>query len=93
MATTKSAGTVKTGRDSQPKYLGVKLYGGQKVKTGSVIIRQRGTKFFPGINVKKGKDDTLYALADGIIKFTNKTRKRFDGKMRKVKVVNVQQLS
>ncbi len=93
MATTKSAGTVKTGRDSQPKYLGVKLYGGQAVKTGNIIIRQRGTKFFPGKNVRKGKDDTLYALADGVIQFTNKTRKRFDGNLRRVKVVNVQQIS
>ncbi len=53
MATTKSAGTTKTGRDSQPKYLGVKLFSGEKVKSGGVIIRQRGTKFFPGENVKK----------------------------------------
>ncbi len=89
MATTKSAGTTKTGRDSQPKYLGVKLFGGETAKVGSIIVRQRGTKFFPGKNVKKGDDDTLYSLKDGIVSFSAKRKKRFDGKQRTVKVVNV----
>ncbi len=89
MATTKSAGTVKTGRDSKPKYLGVKLYGGQKVKTGNVIIKQRGTKFIPGQNVKRGRDDTLYALKDGIVQFNTKKKKNFDGRQRIVKTVSV----
>ncbi len=93
MAKTKSAGTVKTGRDSQPKYLGVKIFGDQSVKTGNIIVRQRGTKFFPGKNVKRGRDDTLYALKDGKVKFSDKVRTRFDGTKRKVKVVNVQELS
>lgn len=89
MAKTKSAGTVKTGRDSKPKYLGVKLYGGQKVKIGNVIIKQRGTKFIPGQNVKRGRDDTLYALKDGIVQFNTKKKKNFDGRQRIVKTVSV----
>jgi large subunit ribosomal protein L27 len=59
MATTKSAGATKLGRDSNPKYLGVKLFAGEAVRPGMVIIRQRGTKFLPGKNVKKGSDDTI----------------------------------
>ncbi|MDD2913121.1 MAG: 50S ribosomal protein L27 [Candidatus Pacebacteria bacterium] len=89
MATTKSAGATKLGRDSQPKYLGVKLFDGQKVKTGNIIIRQRGTRFLAGKNVKRGADDTLFALKDGIVKFTTKRKKRFDGSQRIAKVVNV----
>ncbi len=89
MATTKSAGTVKTGRDSKPKYLGVKMYGGQKVKTGDVIIRQRGSKFVPGKNVKKGRDDTIYAVKEGVVVFSTVRKKCFDNRQRTVKVVNV----
>ncbi len=89
MAKTKSAGTVKTGRDSRPKYLGVKLHGGEKVKTGNIIVKQRGSKFLAGKNVKKGKDDTLYAAKDGTITFATKRKTGFDGKQRKVKVVSV----
>ncbi len=89
MATTKSAGTVKTGRDSKPKYLGVKVYAGQKVKVGDVIIRQRGTKFLAGKNVRKGRDDTLYAVKEGLVDFKTTSKKNFDGRKRKAKVVNV----
>lgn len=89
MATTKSSGTTRLGRDSNPKYLGVKLFGGQKAKSGSVIVRQRGTKFIPGKNVRKGKDDTLYAIEQGIVEFQTKTKKKFNGKRKKVKLVNV----
>ena len=89
MATTKSAGSTKLGRDSQPKYLGVKLFQGQQAKIGSIIIRQRGTKFLPGKNVKKGNDDTLYALKNGIVKFETKRKTGFNNSQRKVKVVNV----
>ena len=92
MATTKSAGTSKLGRDSKPKYLGVKVFGGQKVKTGNIIIRQRGTKFLPGKNVKKGADDTLYALKPGLVKFTTKRKKLFNGSHRIAKVVNIEPL-
>jgi len=89
MATTKSAGTVKTGRDSKPKYLGIKLYSGQVATIGSIILRQRGSKYFPGNNVQKGKDDTLYAVKKGVIKYITKRKKGFDGKQRKIKIVSV----
>lgn len=89
MAKTKAAGATKLGRDSQPKYLGLKLSEGQKVKPGMIIVRQRGTKFCPGKNVKKGSDDTLYAAKEGIVKFKTKRKKRFDNSQRIAKVVNV----
>ncbi len=89
MATTKSAGTVKTGRDSQPKYLGVKIYGGQKAKIGDIIIRQRGSKFIPGKNVKKGRDDTIYALKNGIVAYNTIRKNSFDNRQRRAKVVNI----
>jgi len=69
MAHKKSGGSAKNGRDSQSKRLGVKRYDGQVVTAGSILVRQRGTKFFPGKNVKRGKDDTLFSLVDGTVKF------------------------
>jgi large subunit ribosomal protein L27 len=69
MAHKKSGGSAKNGRDSNPKMLGVKRYAGQEVKAGSIIVRQRGTKFSPGSNVKRGKDDTLFSVIDGTVKF------------------------
>ena len=90
MSTTKATGATKLGRDSRPKYLGVKLYNGEKIKTGMIIIRQRGTKFLPGNNVKKGADDTLYAIKGGVVKFKTKKIKSFDGSQRTVKVVSVE---
>lgn len=69
MAHKKAGGSTRNGRDSNPQYLGVKRYGGQWVKAGNIIVRQRGTKFHPGNFVGIGKDDTLYAKADGIVKF------------------------
>ena len=89
MAKTKAKGATKLGRDSKPKYLGVKLFEGEKVRSGMVIVRQRGTKFLAGKNVKQGKDDTLYAVKDGEVKFGTKQIKRFDGSQRRVKIVNV----
>jgi large subunit ribosomal protein L27 len=89
MAKTKSAGSTTLGRDSQPKYLGVKLYGGQTAKPGSIIIRQRGTKFLAGRNVRKGSDDTLYSVKDGIVRFQTTSKTRFDGSRRKVKIVHI----
>jgi len=90
MAKTKAKGATKLGRDSRPKYLGVKLFEGQKAKTGMIIVRQRGTKFLPGRNVKQGKDDTLYAVKQGIVKFKTKRIKRFDRSQRTAKIVNVE---
>ncbi len=90
MSKTKSAGTTALGRDSNPKYLGVKLSAGQNAQPGSIIIRQRGSKYLPGKNVRQGKDDTLYAIAKGVVKFVGKKIKRFDGNRRAVKVVSVE---
>ncbi len=92
MATTKASGTTKLGRDSNPQYLGVKLYEGETAKAGSIIIRQRGSKFVPGKNVKKGKDDTLFALKEGLVKFATIKKESFNGKKRLVKVVSVDPL-
>jgi large subunit ribosomal protein L27 len=69
MAHKKAGGSTRNGRDSNPKYLGVKLYGGQSVAAGNIIVRQRGTRFHPGTNVGLGRDHTLFALTDGVIKF------------------------
>lgn len=90
MSKTKATGATKLGRDSRPKYLGVKLYSGQKVRPGMIIIKQRGTKFLPGKNVKRASDDSLYALKEGVIKFTTKRKTKFDGSQRIAKVVNVE---
>ena len=90
MSKTKSAGSTSLGRDSRPKYLGVKLFGGQEVQPGSIIIRQRGTKFLAGKNVRQGKDNTLYAIAKGVVKFATKRIKKFDGSRRITKIVNVE---
>ncbi len=81
MAHKKGTGSTRNGRDSNSKRLGVKAYGGEKVSAGSIIIRQRGTSFLPGNNVGRGKDDTLFALKDGIVNFDSikrnlKNRKR-----------------
>ncbi|MCC6290950.1 50S ribosomal protein L27 [Candidatus Nomurabacteria bacterium] len=90
MATKKAGGTAKNLRDSNPKYLGVKLYGGEKAGPGSIIIRQRGTDFRAGNNVGTGKDHTLFALRAGTVNFTEKRKTHFNGKRKKVKTVNVQ---
>jgi len=89
MSKVKATGTTKLGRDSRPKYLGVKLFAGQKIKSGMIIIRQRGTSFTPGKNVKKGRDDTLYAVKAGIVQFRTTKKKKFDGTRRKTKIVSV----
>jgi large subunit ribosomal protein L27 len=89
MATTKSAGATKLGRDSQPKYLGIKLSQGEKAQPGSIIVRQRGTKFIPGKNVRRGKDDTLYAVKSGRVQFTTTKKFGFDGNKKLIKVVEV----
>ena len=74
MAHKKGQGHSSNGRDSASKRLGVKRYGGQFVRTGSVLVRQRGTKFHPGLNVSRGNDDTLFARIDGHVKFEGKKR-------------------
>ena len=89
MSKTKASGTTKLGRDSNPQYLGVKLYAGQKAQPGNIIIRQRGSKFMSGDNTRIGKDHTIYAIKEGVVKFTTKRKIRFDGSQRTVKIVNV----
>jgi len=76
MAHKKSGGAARNGRDSQPKRLGVKRFGGQQVNAGSILVRQRGTPINPGLNVGIGKDDTLFAKAAGVVKFEVKGKKR-----------------
>jgi len=82
MAHKKGGGSSVNGRDSNPKMLGVKVFGGQKVPAGSIIVRQRGTVVHPGKNVGKGKDDTLFAKASGIVKFS-----RFTGNKKRVEII------
>jgi large subunit ribosomal protein L27 len=69
MATKKGGGSSRNGRDSNPQYLGVKAFGGEKVKAGSILVRQRGTKIHPGFNVGLGRDHTLFALISGVVKY------------------------
>lgn len=76
MAHKKGVGSSRNGRDSQSKRLGVKAFGGEFVTAGSIIVRQRGTKWHPGINVKRAGDDSLFALIDGHVKFERKDKKR-----------------
>ena len=76
MAHKKGVGSSRNGRDSKPKYLGVKKFGGERVRAGNILIRQRGTKWHPGNNVGRGRDDTLFALIDGAVKFEHKSKKR-----------------
>ena len=89
MAHKKSAGSTQNGRDSNPKYLGVKITEGGKAKAGSVIIRQRGTDVLAGKNVGMGKDHTLFALVPGTVKFSTKRKTHFDNKVMTKKVVSV----
>lgn len=89
MAHKKSGGSAKNLRDSKPKYLGTKLYDGERAQTGMVIVRQRGTRIIPGANVSIGKDHTLFATSEGVIKFTETRKRSFDGRVRKVKKVSV----
>ncbi len=89
MATKKAAGTAKNLRDSNPKYLGTKLYDGESARAGSVIIRQRGTKILPGKNVGIGSDHTLFALKEGKVKFGSKRKTHFDGTTKVKKIVSV----
>ncbi len=89
MAHKKAGGSTSLGRDSVSKRLGVKIFGNQAVKKGQVIVRQKGTKYHAGKNVKVGGDSTLYSLADGTVKFQNKMVRRFHGNLRATKIVNV----
>mgnify|MGYP001579821615 FL=1 len=89
MATTKSSGTAKNMRDSAPKYLGIKLFAGQKAKAGQILVRQRGTHFLAGKNVGMGGDHTLFALKEGLVQFLSKRKIGFDRSRKETKVVLV----
>jgi large subunit ribosomal protein L27 len=89
MSHKKAGGSTSLGRDSHGQRLGVKIQDGQSIKAGMIIIRQRGTKFRPGENVRRGTDDTLYAAAPGVVKFKTKKLIRFNGALKKAKIVSV----
>jgi len=89
MAHRKAGGTAKNLRDSQPKYLGIKLADGQKAAPGAVIVRQRGTPFMAGTNVSMGRDHTLFALKAGTVKFNSKRKTSYNGRTVVRKIVNV----
>ncbi|MFA6322301.1 MAG: 50S ribosomal protein L27 [Candidatus Buchananbacteria bacterium] len=89
MAHKKAGGSTSLGRDSQAQRLGTKLYEGEFAQTGSIIVRQRGQKIRAGKNVKKGNDDTLFAMAAGFVKFSRKKIKKFNGQLEWAKFVNV----
>ncbi len=89
MAHTKAGGTAKNLTDSKPKFLGIKLYDGEKARIGAIIVRQRGTRILPGKNVGVGTDHTLYALKDGTVEFSRKRKTNFDNKTVVKKVANI----
>lgn len=76
MGRTKGGSGAKNGRDSNPKHLGVKRFGGEKVTAGSILVRQRGTRIHPGSNVERGTDDTLYSVVDGVVKYTERMNRK-----------------
>ena len=90
MAHKKAGGSTALGRDSVSKRLGVKIFGDQAVKKGEIIVRQHGTKYHPGKNVKVAGDSTLYALIDGMVKFQSKMVRKFHGNLRRTRVVSVE---
>ena len=89
MSHKKAGGSTSLGRDSQAQRLGVKRYGGQAVKSGNILVRQRGTRIHPGENVLKGGDDTIFARISGVVKFTQKKVKNFAGKLVSRKFIHV----
>ncbi len=89
MAHRKAGGTARNLRDSNPKYLGVKIADGQKANAGSIIVRQRGTRFIPGKNTDMGKDHTIHALKAGLVKISDTRKVGFNNKEKRHKIVNV----
>ncbi len=89
MAHTKAGGSTNNNRDSAAKYLGVKLFSGEKAKPGAILVRQRGSRYTAGTNVRMGKDHTLYAISTGLVVFGEKRKKNFDGTTTRRKVVSV----
>ena len=91
MSKTKQGGSSRLGRDSLAKRLGIKITAGQKARSGMIIIRQRGSKFVAGENTQKGADDTIYAMRNGVVSFTQKAKKHFDGSKKIVKIVSIKE--
>ncbi len=89
MAHKKAGGTVKNLRDSKPKFLGIKIFDGGAAKSGSILVRQRGTKFIAGNGVKMGRDHTLYAVTEGKVKFSSKRKQNFNSTTKQVNVVSI----
>lgn len=89
MAHTKAIGSTQLGRDSRPQYRGVKIHDGQKVAVGNIIVRQTGSSVIAGTGVRTGSDYTLYAVRNGVVRFTTKSKAAFNGSRRKVKLVSV----
>jgi len=89
MAHTKSAGSTANVRDSQPKYRGVKIHDGDRAIAGNIIVRQVGSRILPGEGVRQGNDFTIYAIRNGLVKFSSKRKQRFDGTVVRKKVVSV----
>jgi large subunit ribosomal protein L27 len=89
MAHKKAGGSTSLGRDSQSKRLGVKMADGQHVKPGQILVRQRGTKIHPGVGVRRGSDDTLYAAVGGFVKFSRKQMENFHGALKKRVFANI----
>ncbi|HLD70274.1 MAG TPA: 50S ribosomal protein L27 [Negativicutes bacterium] len=89
MSTSKSTGASRLGRDSAAQRLGIKIYGGQVANVGQIIVRQRGTRYLIGKNVKQGSDDTIYAAITGTVRFSTRLKKLFDGRQRVATVVNL----
>ncbi|MGD0577250.1 MAG: 50S ribosomal protein L27 [Candidatus Staskawiczbacteria bacterium] len=90
MSKTKQGGSSRLGRESASQRLGIKAHDGEKIKIGQIIVRQRGSKILAGKNVKVGSDDTIYAMKDGTVKFSSKTKKLYDGSLRSAKIVSVE---
>ena len=89
MAHKKAAGSTKNGRDSNPKYLGIKVNNGQSALPGHILLRQRGTEYLPGRNVKMGKDHTIFAIREGVVTYQTKRKIRFDNSIQTKKIVHV----
>ena len=89
MAHKKAGGSTSLGRDSRSQRLVVKLFAGQEAKSGAILVRQRGTKFHPGLNVGKGSDDTLFAKITGVVKFRRLKKKKFDSSIKETKYIDI----
>lgn len=89
MATKKAGGSTRNGRDSEAKRLGVKLYAGQTAKAGAIIVRQRGTKFFPGEGVSMGRDFTIFSVINGLVSFSEKKLRKYNGRVYRDTIVHV----